>query len=619
MRRQIMVTTLFSGDNASDRTYYYSKGDDGKTLYCEALMPAEAACKYILATQRLDEIVIICSEEANAPGDEPGPTALREGSSFFASDLKDLSRFDLLRYRLAEYAEELHAEYQDNNELISGEEQKKAIAFLRSFFGRQIRNDINNKFNRYFHLLARDRELQEAFNDDLRAWTPEADYERYKAWILHYLYHELKETNKMELLEGNEEVRIRLVPVKEGETFVFLKHMKAAFERSADINVKDGADIFLCMQNSEAPIIMDIFNLINLTKAIPNNRLEVRKIVTTTCRPTAVADEITDGTSSQYAADLLAGTTAFLNYGKAESIVRYWKQAAVDNPTIDRVVYAMRNIDTGISLCDINDIERGIRSLRALLSDRESIGGDTPIEQLFEILLECIHRDYGRLIETDEIEFIDLVRWAYRKEFWQQTLTLIESRAPRDFIEKGFYYYCDSEDRKEQVAKIFGGIYCNLKPFEKYKLDDVSHYYVKYYNRNKGSHQRHGKEYIHDYARLRAGELDSQNPNEIRACTACPDRSAVEDLLFAYYYLGDVRNATNHAVDTFDAFYEIMKDSDSSERMDVIQQSITYFLHCYDRVARLVKGREVNVIQVTAEEIAKYADEQREQTRYREI
>ena len=159
---------------------------------------------------------------------------------------------------------------------------------------------------------------------------------------------------------------------------------------------------------------------------------------------------------------MLAGTTAFLNYGKAESIVRYWKQAAVDNPTIDRVVYAMRNIDTGISLCDINDIERGIRSLRALLSDRESIGGDTPIEQLFEILLECIHRDYGRLLETDEIEFIDLVRRAYRKEFWQQTLTLIESRAPRDFIEKGFYYYCDSEDRKEQVAKIFGGIYCNL-------------------------------------------------------------------------------------------------------------------------------------------------------------
>ena len=93
----------------------------------------------------------------------------------------------------------------------------------------------------------------------------------------------------------------------------------------------------------------------------------------------------------------------------------------------------------------------------------------------------------------------------------------------------------------------------------------------------------------------------------------------MEDLLFAYYYLGDVRNATNHAVDTFDAFYEIMKDSDSSERMDMIQQSITYFLHCYDRVARLVEGREVNVIQVTAEEIAKYADEQREQTRYREI
>ena len=100
--------------------------------------------------------------------------------------------------------------------------------------------------------------------------------------------------------------------------------------------------------------------------------------------------------------------------------------------------FKLRNIDNGISLCDVNDIERGIRSLREALKDGTRIEGRAPLVQLFEVLLEAIRRDYGRLLETDKIEFIDLVRWAYRKEFWQQTLTLIESRAPQELIDKGF-------------------------------------------------------------------------------------------------------------------------------------------------------------------------------------
>jgi hypothetical protein len=61
-----------------------------------------------------------------------------------------------------------------------------------------------------------------------------------------------------------------------------------------------------------------------------------------------------------------------------------------------------------------------------------------------------------------------------------------------------------------------------------------------------------------------------------------------------------------------------MDDSDSGERMELIRQSIDYFLHCYDRVARLSEGRAANVIEITSEEITRYADQLRQQFRNRE-
>ena len=58
----------------------------------------------------------------------------------------------------------------------------------------------------------------------------------------------------------------------------------------------------------------------------------------------------------------------------------YWEKAQLKNPKIDRIIYAIRNIDFGISLCDITDIERGIKSLRSVIRNDLPIGGETVIE-----------------------------------------------------------------------------------------------------------------------------------------------------------------------------------------------------------------------------------------------
>ena len=95
------------------------------------------------------------------------------------------------------------------------------------------------------------------------------------------------------------------------------------------------------------------------------------------------------------------------------------------------------------------------------------------------------------------------------------------------------------------------------------------------------------------------------------ACTnaICPDKDALRNLLFAYYYIGVVRNNTNHAAEEFDGFSSIMQDSDVGERMNTIIQSIEYFIHSYDVVADLVaqSGEVADVDKITVDQIIEYS------------
>ena len=109
------------------------------------------------------------------------------------------------------------------------------------------------------------------------------------------------------------------------------------------------------------------------------------------------------------------------------------------------------------------------------------------------------------------------------------------------------------------------------------------------------------------YANLRVEELDTRDEGLIRAHTICPDRSALNDLLFAYYHIGAIRNSTNHATDEYSGFYTIMADTDPGERVKDICQAIDYFIHCYDRVCEMIAGKEADVVTIRTSELADYA------------
>ena len=588
---RILITSLYGGVSGGKLRYYYTKKDD-KVLYCDALISAEASCKYVLANHRIDEIVTFGSKSTFDEGDGLKPLLLKDGSAFYASDIRNMSTYSLFRYRLAEYLDEIDIEEQDIRELLSEEEQEQMSKLIEEFFYKTDNSEKTQHFNRFFNHLMQDINLRDSFISNMEEKFPETkkDPKKYLKWIYRQLYNEMKSSYKLELLEENSEVMIRFIPVGEEENGVFIENFSKIMREIKDVDNSE-IELYICIQSDDASDMFVLTNLINLVNAMPDAHIKVARVITTTRNPEEVVALVSDDTLKFSISDLVSGTRAFMQYGKTDMLLGFWQRMGVENDDVERLLYAMRNIDYGISLCDISDIERGITSLRNLFKEVRQIKSETFVDKYFDMIATGIKRDYGSLVESDDIIFIDLVKWAYRKGFWQQTLTLIESRAADAFVDNGFFYYSNSPEATEEAKKVFAQLYYDLKPYEKYKLEEISHYYIKYYNRGGVPHTNDQKSNQMAYANLRISELTTDDPRMIKAYSICPDKDALRDLLFAYYYIGDVRNATNHALEEFGGFSSVMHDSDVSERMNTIVQSIDYFIHCYDKVEELIKQK----------------------------
>ena len=611
MKYSLMITSLFGGRRPTDIEYYYTN-DHARTMYCDAMLAAEASSKYMLANHHIDEIITLGSKSTYDPGDEVKQIVLREGSSFYSSDIESLSTYSLLRYRLAQYIDEIRIEDQDIKGLLGEEEQKTVREFLRRFFRDYIQKEGNAKYNRYFDILKEDTELRKELFSKIKEEIPEMtdDSGHYRAWILNYLYDELKDTAKLELLDGNEDVRIRFIPTEDEESMSFAENLltrlnKMRREYGEDLDI----DLYVCVLSEDASDSFALMNLIDAIRSVPSSHITIRKIVTAAPAIDDFANSITDDTKLYSISDLLSGSHAFLRYGKTDLLMDYWKKQNIENVYIERLLYAMRNIDTGISLCDISDIERGIDSLRSIFAEGDFKPGDNIVERYFDVIIDGIKEDYGVLVTGENVNYIDFVKWAYHKGFWQQTLTLIESRAPDDLVKRGIFYYLSDEADRDQVVRIFGEIYYNLKIFEKYKLDDINHYFIKFYGRGRVDRMGNptGNAYQRLYTKTRMSDLETDDDDIIRAHTNCTDTESLRNLLYAYYVLGDVRNQTNHASNGRDNEFGNVRDADMSERVNLIKQTIENFINSYDKAVGLLSDEPQPVLSVSNTEIMAYA------------
>ena len=119
MAWNILLTSLSAAENDPPLRYFSMQKEFGFD-YCDALLDTEAGIKAVLARHRIDEIIVIGGTGSLDEKDELDSVSIRQGSSLYSEDRASFSTYRLLRYRIAQYADELNSDQKAEEELLPG-------------------------------------------------------------------------------------------------------------------------------------------------------------------------------------------------------------------------------------------------------------------------------------------------------------------------------------------------------------------------------------------------------------------------------------------------------------------------------------------------------------------
>ena len=610
MSRNIILTSLDSLESDSPLEYYSVQNEFGYD-YCEAMLSMEASTKYILSRFPIDEIHILGEGGSSDSENDGKPLRLRDAGTFSSSNADPLSAFSLYRTRIAQWINEQSPEQLSYDALLPEEERPKLIDFIRSFQEKYSERETK-RLNRFFDELACSQKLYEQFTEMLFDAFPEArkNTRQTMKWVKNYLYMQLKPSAKLEILPANENICARYIPAG------MIEKREYWFDSILDINQNDPdgdeeINLFISLGNNSAVNNHLVLNILDILISTPGSHVHLKKIYSVFDLPGNLTGKIEDTTAVSRSTDLVAAAHAFLNYSKTDMLVDFWEKCGEHDDRINRLIYAARHVDVGISMCNILEVQEGIQQLRKLARDERSWTGNGNYGFLFGIIAGCIWSDYSSLLEGEGCNsFIELIKWAYKHQLYQQVLTLIESHAPANLVSSGIFYYCDDEKKAEEITKLFAQQRLELKPYEYYKMDDIEHYFVKNYDRaavRLTGAKDEDRNLV--YAALRAQSIKNCSPEKISGHTACSSIDTVQNILYAYFHLGVVRNKISHA--DYNAMAErrlIVEESDISYAMILMKQSIEYFIKCYEKAIEETRGKNPKIVTISSEDVRNAAE-----------
>ena len=270
------------------------------------------------------------------------------------------------------------------------------------------------------------------------------------AYAKYYLFRMLSESSKLSPRvtsvsghESNADVRIDFVPLKLGDMDNISGIISAISDSAAE---EETIDLYIDVQGggrTDAFIRNQIFSVLaNET----GSRISIKKIISVDFETRNFANSILDETKDYQISDLVSGMNAFTSYGKAGILKKFFLQQG-SKGYLHSLMNIMENIDHAISLCDIVKMEDGINKLKIKLDSKQS--DENQMTEMFDVLKAGILRDYGSLLQTDKIDPLDLVKWAYKKDLLQQAITIIEARIPSIIVQNKIIYCYNSKDMKE--------------------------------------------------------------------------------------------------------------------------------------------------------------------------
>ena len=608
--KNILLTTLghFLLDRQTHGYFYFDNGRE--KMYCDAISIPEAGAKYILAREHIDEIIVIGDGATCEPGDEIRPIPLSDLNDYSANDINEMSEYAFFRYRLSQYRDNIDLEGLDV--LESGASIEKArgeeLAGRYSDFCDALKKlHPEYQTGMEFCYLSEDKSLVDLLYQKMGSLS---DLE--VRWLKRYAYTAMSKDRKLRPLDSNTALTVSFIPTELGESGNIENIPAIVRKISLDVDCK--VNLYMDMQSMGSSNGFILISLLSTLSKDENRKLSVREIITTQYDGAMLANPIDNSDKKRYdISSFISGINAFVEYGKVSIIREYWESCGIACDRVDSMLQGMSYVDAGISLCNIDTLEMGVKKLRDVFSTPTPENLPQLEADLFAVLEQTIRDDYGKLLETENgaVSMIELARWSYRKRFYQQTLTVIESRVPDEMAAQGLLYYAKDEDSKKAAVKALKIAWLGVAPYMRWQFEDMEHYFIKTYNRGAMDSVRPGSEKDKVYAHCRALSL-TQAPEEnmgfMRAYSMIDDKpELLEKLLLTYYETSKVRNKLNHSA-SVQLSQGASDDPYHIELLESVKNSITRFFDVYqealDAASEKVKtDGKPEILKVTLEDL----------------
>lgn len=265
--------------------------------------------------------------------------------------------------------------------------------------------------------------------------------------------------------------------------------------------------------------------------------------------------------------DFVSGMNEFINYGRINSLETFLEKNTAKDPSIkeqqDAFILCMRQISEGIQLCNIPLFEEGLDKLAKYYENYKEKDLQKDYSYL-SIFVKNIEKDYGPLLNRDgerkdygpllkrKRTVIDEIEWCQKKGFYQQALTLIESRVPKYLEESGLCkYYSEYE---KDATSIFN--YCIPWRYKKNERGGAKGIEEKELPDRMPEEERVAKmkqkKKWYPYRRYKKEYVDDKNKKDYVEFIHIRGKEALlDEFLTKHMELKDIRNQANHALERY--------------------------------------------------------------------
>lgn len=590
--KKIFLTTMSElGDRNSIDYYVCDEGAEYGT-YTTSMSISEAGIKYILSQYDIDEIIVLGAEKS-ATKEEKNVIKVSDINVKNIHNLDSMSEYGFLSYRISEFLNQLDFEYADTQELIDNDTKEKIKNELKDF---KKNNNITGD-REIFYRLTGDRDLYELFKKEV--------YFKHnlneQKWIKHFLYSEMDSYYKMHIRDYNLNTTIRYIDIKD-RALLSIQTITGIANELLNEKHKE-IELYVDLQGLTPTDGNTLFSTFMMANRRIGYKCEFKSLINTKRDRSEFAGIITGAYDSYNTQKLIEAIYLFLDYGKDKPLKEYWQSLDIENKNVDILFAAMDCIDEGITLCNVDLIMHGMRYIKKIIDEYDKEGVIYNI--YLDFIINSIKVDYGEILDKEDVYIYDLLKWLLKKGFYQQILTLIESKLPDDMVERGIYYYAKNKADVDDLLSRINVLYWSETYKMRWQFNDVNHFFIKNYGRFAIDNRQKPDLISRDFARLRVNALKCDNKELSHAYSDLNNDELLYDLFYAYYRIGTLRNQVNHAEYLESDLNEetLLKRKDFR---DDIKVELSKFINIYERACKNTKI-DKNRIMITPQEVKGYA------------